>query len=986
MMNPAVVLDVLHPIPSKAKVYVLFQNYSYDVHPRESLQTTRSRYVYESPLSLFRYKTSKRHHVSLNARFFLVMGDDWIQYVQFCHNLDILYKDIKEEMLYVGVPSGLEQLLQMILDVVKNLQDTRDEFNPPKRFTAPPKWHGGTIKDLIGSLKPKRVITPSTSTCHLVVQTPTKPMVSSLDQLFAVRDEGGPSVLHMSFPYVQAGYLQNVCTHVVSIVSRSSAQVASTNVVLSFPTRVGVHAFRHEGWMYRVVKSNRISWFMLTSSNLTMRSWGNDAVNYEVGTVVFDLEWNTPFMEQVRDRSRVYSTSYTVQNMMCDGRQVSPVNNRARLIVPIEGIECSLKSLDNKTRIRVDSCVAVQGKSAWDRFQAARRCLAHNLLAGLVGTEGLMSSWGMRRNMYIRWALYDLLFNQLMSSHRSRRLESFDDVKDSMLQYLYKIRDNRERSKDIIWKWLGCKHAMQTLDSLVDIYVKWSLAFTMFDRRIVPSPPLISKETIVSIDECRVGESGVVGEGDQATSYDTLSFLIQRMYSGQRVWWECTYGHRFFYSIRRLTTEVNPICMVCAKSQDLQRLYEVLQQHPDVVGLTVEFPLYVTSKTLRYDYFFLYKGELCAIEFDDRSHTRFDEPDIDFLNDPHRPHRDAVKNVVSYIFGIHLLRITAMTARANAMARYSLILDLFFRLVLQKPLHLKDSLHNQTETRFRSSVGKTISAKSLAYTSGVPKNGPISLVLSTQNPSHWGNRGKSKDEMLRLMITEGIAIHPCMQTGKFLVPVDAVFTNDSRLQNVTSLQIYLSSLEPKDGKYKLETGNPRGHVISGQASLHVILRKDGDMFFRESLCQPDAKYMEEDPLRMTPSKSSEVIMTSDERCVRIIAPQSRSLSTTMARIVSTPRPNADPEPVVDEFPIEWASAGKTVRYKNEMYLVQWVGWVQGQARIIIQDPTNNDKTESLGQDGHFAEIFHPTQNTSLSKALAEYGEKEGRSRRRRRSS
>jgi hypothetical protein len=153
---------------------------------------------------------------------------------------------------------------------------------------------------------------------------------------------------------------------------------------------------------------------------------------------------------------------------------------------------------------------------------------------------------------------------------------------------------------------------------------------------------------------------------------------------------------------------------------DVRILYEALTRTEGVTGVTVEMPLkkltsapveleedgddarpvLVTDEAtaaplrqpkgrkrkaapeppgmreMRFDVFFMYKGELCAIEVDDASHST-------------TPKRDATKNLITLGLGVHLLRVLALTMRTNAAARLEVMLRAFLQKIkgrrLQKP-------------------------------------------------------------------------------------------------------------------------------------------------------------------------------------------------------------------------------------------------------------------------------------------------------------
>lgn len=135
---------------------------------------------------------------------------------------------------------------------------------------------------------------------------------------------------------------------------------------------------------------------------------------------------------------------------------------------------------------------------------------------------------------------------------------------------------------------------MVTLSVLVDIFVRWSIAFDCYDGRINATRPLVNNKTVVTLHDAKKDEQMLEDPHQKnrvdCTTYDTLSLLMQSMHSNSYLWWKCPYGHTFYWTPKNMMMRTSA-CPVCAKYQDISSLYEILQGEAHVKFLTVEFPL-----------------------------------------------------------------------------------------------------------------------------------------------------------------------------------------------------------------------------------------------------------------------------------------------------------------------------------------------------------------------------------------------------------
>lgn len=220
--------------------------------------------------------------------------------------------------------------------------------------------------------------------------------------------------------------------------------------------------------------------------------------------------------------------------------------------------------------------------------------------------------------------------------------------------------------------------------------------------------------------------------------YDSLSFLMQHMFEDYEVWWKCldeTGAHCFYHDVKSVF--ITPQCTVCKVSQTTRTVYGLLR-NLGVKNIAVEFSVFkreskdeqkkqldnlrasnikcigrkryckkggvsisdedslLCSKketltgflqNFRYDIFFVHDGKLVAIEVDDQSHQQKVEKGELYepktmrqrAGDVRYHHRDAIKNVVSYLMGVHVVRLD--TKNNNSLSLLPLLLKNILKMV-----------------------------------------------------------------------------------------------------------------------------------------------------------------------------------------------------------------------------------------------------------------------------------------------------------------
>ena len=860
---PDVIRLLRHARIPPSRVVVFYQRWSYAPHggkPSSVRRETVREYTdlcHRHRVTLFRWIMNMTDRVQMHLKVALLFYPDRVTYVQYSHNWNYTRSVLGDvtEMNYIGRPRGLKTLLRGL---------RRDLIRIPDRFVR--ESGRQSLRGILHLFRSTPVPEDDDDTCRVLLQTHKASFLPQLDMaLRSLPEVTGPSELLLHFPYVNATSHTHFCQTVVRPFCTSHEQLQSTSVLLGMARSEQEAGFLHESWVARVQKRN-LCWFFLTSSNLTMPSWGPRAANYEVGVlctpegIVDTRDPQTQVLLHVR-RALQGSLHTRVVPITCT--TIDPTSAPREDLPTILGrAPCT----------RIDYPPPKPDMTTEDLYTRGRDMLLNNLLVGLLGTHDLLFHPEMRGNMYARLALYQYLFHDLGRAQPVRPVGGLhkDEVVANFISAL------RRLPREDLPRWMGCTQAPTTIQVLADVFVKWSTVFDLFDPSITRLRPVVSMDTIVGANEVPPGSillteaPGIDGSppGHQS-AYHSLTFLLQHLHAtGTYAWWRCSQGHRFFFPVGTLLTSSNPDCLVCPKSLDIVGVYDAVSRVPGVELLTVEYPLYrrgrrrdgpgipadvddpeeedgdeeadagpVQAKTrMAWDLFFvLDRKQLCAIEFDDASHLvgPLAEEGIDYLqttNDP--PHRDAVKNVVASCMGIHLLRILALQKRQNASAKIEAIVHHFIELVRacpQNSVNTRPAPSPATLQRYwknrlrvygpntrlrmkdllvdqRDRVGRFLYPEDMDE--DVTELAPISIICAIQVPG-TGNRDLNV-EMMRRMIGEGADTHPGIVRSKGPVLLDHHVDDSSLLHNAAVLSRYLGA---RITGRTIRRGNLHGRVI-----------------------------------------------------------------------------------------------------------------------------------------------------------------------------
>lgn len=348
--------------------------------------------------------------------------------------------------------------------------------------------------------------------------------------------------------------------------------------------------------------------------------------------------------------------------------------------------------------------------TAWDTYLDRKACLISNLLQSVVGASDLLSLPAFNEDNYTKYALYEYVFIDIAGDivWKTNGIYNYDSLRGHFTERL-------KKQKPAWYTNVSTNHL--GIETLIYIFITWGKCFELFDPQILVTKPRISKLTLVDYQSIVYSKddtpflldpSRLVQERDSSKTldpYDSLAFLIQHLNDKYETWWVCPKHkhHKFYWEVSSMFTK--PECKVCVTSPEVQRIYselcELKVQGAIIDNITVEFPVlkresYDRQKkelkkfendtvtplgrlinkqpnsllgigdpsekdklqNIRYDVFFTIKVgsnyQFVAIEADDPSHREIKSKG----NTPKVVHsQDAVKNLISYLLQVHVLRI-----------------------------------------------------------------------------------------------------------------------------------------------------------------------------------------------------------------------------------------------------------------------------------------------------------------------------------------
>ena len=674
--------------------------------------------------NMFRFRTNRVDRVQFHSKYILLCYPNRVLYVQYSHNWWHQRIIREPELLYIGQPQGLDRVWAQLQHIAN------EDLARLSRLEALP-----TADDALDLVALRTLLTTMAGRNQgpqeqpiLMVQIPSRGpnpapderrldmlVRSALHQHHQISDNVTDMWLH--FPFVNLTSITMFCQSVVHMLTVNANELERTNVLLAAPdvsmqdvANDPRQRFAHESWACRL-RGNQLLWFFLTSANLTLPSWGQVATNHEVGLLVFRAaDLKAAVATHLRNQMGNMESS-RLHPMDCSKVKYRFTNTSQRLVQAAQ--EVVLKQCD------VDD-----SDDPWARYTSRKAKVVDCMLPGLVGAADVMNTKEMKSDVYYRFALYDILFHDL-----GRKIPLVPFGMGNRKQIFHTLRADDD-VRDMAWAKLPMGEV--TLTVLVDIFVKWSIVFDLFDRRITSLRPRVTPETLVGMHTARDREQ--ILEDTQLlerkgvtsfTAHDSVTFLLQNMHNHDAfVWWTCGVGHRFWLSVANMMLSFNPGCAVCAKSTDILEVYNILQQKRPlgIEALTVEMPLkrrgtdkdgeelvkralgeaydqhaaeitnpldYRGGVHTAYDLFFVYEDKWCAVEFDDPSHhgkSPIPDANANLLPREGRhgnPHADSVKNIMSMVMGIHLLRIynTTNVKRPNAIGKLRLCIEYFLYAV-----------------------------------------------------------------------------------------------------------------------------------------------------------------------------------------------------------------------------------------------------------------------------------------------------------------
>lgn len=609
------------------------------------------------------------------------------------------------------------------------------------------------------------------------------------------------------YNFVETRLMSGLCKFIGSVFNHPS-ETLNPAVVLSFPDEFKNSHKYHDKFVYKMRQNEggdlEVLWVFFCSHNLTPKSWLSDQTkNIEAGVLLFPRKSLTGNLSPTTVNYLLRYYNSEIPSVEVVRIQCSPDFNEPGQDEPQDLEEGRLRDKGNTTFYdRYHSC-KIDSTDAYDRFVRCKECLVNHLLVNRSGVEELKKLQSMVQDNYTRYALYDYVFNDVGAGVEWKRGCVFPRASLRSAFKRFATTSNPP------WYHSGVKNRDLTLETLIDVFCVWGKWFEYYDPSILVVRPKIDKLTLVHYGSIHYNKNSRFIENpkkhvtnpESVTPYDTLSFLVQHMYEEYEVWWKCSLNkkHQFFSDVKSMCR--SPYCMVCKTSEDVKLVYDTLQA-AGVSNLTVEFVIMrretvleqsnqvvyhqyydgglkmdlkkafcvgkelrnVTSSSLgnlRYDLFFTYQNQVCAIEIDDASHQKKETSKVN---------SDAIKNVMSYTMNIHLLRI--FTKENMNQALLPGLVKRFLHYVSITQVEFPTSfgiLHNYAQSLSSAINPVTISNPKLSETDVVDydETKPISLWLA------GGGMRATNDGRVRVRVPDyGSNIEMYMKEGKVHVAYD----------------------------------------------------------------------------------------------------------------------------------------------------------------------------------------------------------------------
>ena len=559
-------------------MYVIYQTLSYPTAVQTSKERKQYRDNIEADERYIRFPSRSANRRHMNGKgFILQLNDQRIFYTQLTMELDRYLDPAAKQLMYVGNPKHIDRLFSALEDILRICdQEDHDVMTD---------WIP-TFEDLFA----RRVQDEDT---FMIVQTPEWRTQANGNALQHTRDalnnaygngqyaysgKQGPSSLLMHFPFVSLRAYQALCQGIVRDFSRNIQEALHTHVRFTTPKAVRQDGWSRENWIARYYvhneNENQLVWFALTTFNLTEPSYGPDARNFEFTVMTF----SPPNGIKAFLEDKINNPHLDTILMSCS--RPNEEDEEADFLPPIPTKFCGFRTGRNRKYHECEPTLSTP--FIWNR---AKKALERFILPFCTGSDDLLYNSLMKTFPAIRFALYNMLFCELGRGykHTDPLRKHVPSVRHHFIRQLNAIQPDTLRPI-----WYNCPHRDVILDALVDVFVRWSAVFYLFQPLILKSPPVVDLMSLVQgpVRDILQYPSDIVAN----CPYVSVSLLIQNLFNDMHVWFTCPLGHSYFWSVRRSMTLINPSCMVCKVSDDVRMCYNVLREYTDYV--TVEFPIH----------------------------------------------------------------------------------------------------------------------------------------------------------------------------------------------------------------------------------------------------------------------------------------------------------------------------------------------------------------------------------------------------------
>jgi hypothetical protein len=517
---------------------------------------------------------------------------------------------------------------------------------------------------------------------------------------------------------------------------------------------------------------NEIVWVFFCSHNMTQAAY-NDRRNIEIGTMLFSpKQGSKPWTDTVQNRLlKYYKTSGDD-----DDDALVQTHLQCRRISKVDGEPMNIQKLSKSKKldknVNRDPSEPVEEGSAFELFTRAKDYLVNHLLVGVAGFAQLLKEPLMHQDNYTKFALYDYVFNDLAKGLPWKTMAEWSAVEISKIEERFFQSARGAEHAWVTHKYH--KFTTKVLGTVFIVWGKFFELFNPEIVRLKPriSPlTIFHYEQIERVPRGRFlecpkqyiqaqdRENLTLNDNEYEVvpyknlkwgdPYDALSFLLQHIDDQYDCWWTCPKNHQFYKDVNAMS--MNPVCDVCKmlrQSYEVGVVYEEVRRYTPCV--TVEMPILkaegdrkkaeqevrtggnlhgVDVKTgfcmdrasrgktkkpylhnMAYDVFFVYQDKCCAIEVDDAGHRQLDELGNPVCQKDHDA--DAVKNVISYLMGVHFMRI--YTHNYNSYAVISSLVKAFIEHVERSknvfPSSFKD-MHTRVVAKTRGLRGEIDSSQ-----------------------------------------------------------------------------------------------------------------------------------------------------------------------------------------------------------------------------------------------------------------------------------